>query len=247
MKDCRDIAPWLATLADDGPSPEPEVVAHLEHCPSCQRSLRLQREMHGLLRARAATLQGRAPEALRARLAGQVQPRVTATRRWLPLRVPVAATLVLTLLGTILYGLTSSSATVLAAQLALDHLKCVKLVSTGTVVNPVQAARDWAQHYHWTPKMPAPPKGRRASLMTVRRCLLGHGHLAHLMYEVDGTVVSLFVMPRADAPAGDEPTGHAFLGQQAQLWSSGDQSFALVADVDPAQLQRLAEEFRAAE
>lgn len=247
MKDCRDIAPWLATLADDGTSPEPEVAAHLERCPACQRSLRVQREMHSLLRGRASTLQVRAPEAFRARLAEQIQPRARSARRWLPLRMPVAATLVLTLMGTLLYGLTSSSATVLAAQLALDHLKCVKLVTTGTVVNPVQAARDWAQHYHWTPKMPAAPKGRKASLMTVRRCLLGHGHLAHLMYEVDGTVVSLFVMPREDAPASAEPTEHAFLGQQAQLWSSGDQSFALVGDVEPAQLERLAEEFRAAE
>ena len=68
--------------------------------------------MHGLLRARATTLQGRAPEALRTRLAEQLQPRASATRRWLPLRMPVAATLVLTMLGTILYGLTSSSSTV---------------------------------------------------------------------------------------------------------------------------------------
>lgn len=245
MKDCRDIAPWLATLADDGLTPEPHVAEHLAHCPSCQRSLRLQREMHGLLRGRATTLQGRAPEAFRERLAAQLQPK--PTRRLLPLRMPVAATLLLTLLGTILYGLTSTSSTVLAAQLALDHLKCVKLVTTGTVVNPVQAAKDWAQHYHWTPKMPAAPKGRKAALMTVRRCLLGHGHLAHLMYEVDGTVVSLFVMPREDSPASDTPSEHAFLGQQAQLWSKGDQSFALVGDVAPAQLERLAEEFRAAE
>ena len=52
-----------------------------------------------------------------------------------------------------LYGLTGSSATVLAAQLALDHLKCVKLVTTGTVVNPVQAARDWAQPSDHVPVM----------------------------------------------------------------------------------------------
>ena len=64
MKDCRDVAPWLAALAeDDAPPPDPQVAAHVEHCPSCQRSLRLQREMHGLLRARAATLQVRTVEA----------------------------------------------------------------------------------------------------------------------------------------------------------------------------------------
>lgn len=245
MKDCRDITPWLASLADDGQTPDPVVAEHLQVCPSCQRSLRLQREMHGLLRGRAVTLQGRAPEALRERLAARLQP--APARRLLPLRMPVAATLLLTLLGTLLYGLTSASSTVLAAQLALDHLKCVKLVSTGSTVNPVQAAHDWNEHYHWTPTMPAAPKGRKASLMTVRRCLLGHGHLAHLMYEIDGTVVSLFVMPREDSPAGDTPSEHVFLGQQAQLWAKGDQGFALVGDLAPEQLEQLAAEFRAAE
>lgn len=248
MKDCRDIAPHLASLAEDATAaPAPDVARHLEACGACQRSLRVQREMHGLLRARAGTLQHRAPDALRDRLVGQLEQRPPVTRRLLPLRMPVAATLVLGFLGVLLYGLTSASSTVLAAQLALDHLKCVKLVSAGTVVNPVQAARDWAQQYHWTPKMPPAPKARKASLLGVRRCLYGHGHLAHLLYEVDGRVVSLFVMPRSEHPADEAPAAHDFLGQHAQLWASGDQTFAVVGDVAPEQLARLADEFRAAE
>ena len=81
----------------------------------------------------------------------------------------------------------------------------------------------------------------------MRRCLYGHGHLAHLLYDVDGHTVSLFVMPRSDYPAGIAPARHDFLGQHAEVWASGDQSFAIVGDVAPATLATLAAEFRAAE
>jgi anti-sigma factor RsiW len=248
MKDCHHIAPQLAELAEDlGRAPGPDVAQHLAGCEACQRSLELQREMHGLLRARAATLQPRAPEALRARIATQLGPSRPAVRRWMPLRMPVAATLVLSLLGVGIYGMTSASSAVLAAQLALDHLKCVKLVPGDGAINPVQAAREWSERYQWTPKVPAAPKAHKGSLVGVRRCLYGHGHLAHLLYEVDGRVVSLFVMPRSEYPAGEAPATHDFLGQHAEVWASGDHSFAVVGDLAPETLGRLAAEFRAAE
>jgi hypothetical protein len=81
----------------------------------------------------------------------------------------------------------------------------------------------------------------------VRRCLYGHGHLAHLLYDIDGRVVSLFVMPRSEYPAGEAPATHEFLGQHAEVWATGDQSFAIVGDVAPEALASLAQEFRAAE
>ena len=250
MKDsCHDIAPLLAELAEhpDSPVADPRAASHLAECSSCQRSLLLQREMHGLLRARADSLCGRAPDSLRERLMAQGAAGPVSTSRWAPLRMPVAATVLLALLGVMAYGLTSASSTVLAAQLALDHLKCARLVSPGTTINPVQAVREWAQQYDWSPRIPAPAPARKASLVGVRRCLYGHGHLAHLLYDVDGHTVSLFVMPRSDYPAGIAPARHDFLGQHAEVWASGDQSFAIVGDVAPATLATLAAEFRAAE
>lgn len=246
---CQDIAPRLALLADDhdGPVADPRAASHLAECEACQRHLFLQREMHGLLRARASSLQGRAPDALRARLAEQQGQRRPAARRWAPLRMPVAATVLIAFLGVLLYGMTSASSTVLAAQLALDHLKCVRLVSTGTAVNPVQAVKEWAQQYQWTPRMPTSPTGRKASLVGVRRCLYGHGHLAHLLYDVEGHTVSVFVMPRNEYPTGIAPERHDFLGQHAEVWADGDQSFAIVGDVAPETLSAFAAEFRAAE
>lgn len=250
MKDtCLEIAPLLAALAEDHDTvaADPHVARHLAECGACQRSLRLQREMHGLLRARAGSLQERAPDALRARLAGQLDAARPAARRWAPLRMPVAATMLLAFLGVATYGVTSASSTVLAAQLTLDHLKCVRLVSPGTVVNPVQAVKEWAQRYEWTPRVPVPSPVRKASLVGVRRCLYGHGHLAHLLYDVDGHTVSVFVMPRSEYPVGAAPARHDFLGQHAEVWASGEQSFAVVGDVSAQTLASLAAEFRAAE
>lgn len=246
---CHDIAPLLTGLAE-GPEDQPvapEVAAHLAACGACQRSLRVQREMHGLLRGRATTLVGRAPESLRARLEAARPAARPAVRRWAPLRMPVAATVLLAFMGVMGYGLTSASSTVLAAQLALDHLKCVKLVSPETTLNPVQAMKEWAAQYGWSPKVPAPPAARKASLVGVRRCLYGHGHLAHLLYEVDGHTVSVFVMPRSEYPVGAATESHDFLGQHAEVWAEGDQSFAVVGDLAPETLSRLAGEFRAAE
>jgi anti-sigma factor RsiW len=249
MKDsCSEIAPLLTALADapDDQAVDPRLEAHLSTCGACQRSLRVQREMHGLLRARAASLVGRAPDALRLRLEAARPVRPTAPR-WAPLRMPVAATVLLAFMGVLGYGLTSASSTVLAAQLALDHLKCVKLVSPETTLNPVQAMKDWALQYGWSPKVPTPPAARKASLVGVRRCLYGHGHLAHLLYDVDGHTVSVFVMPRAEYPVGPSAEGHDFFGQHAEVWAEGDQSFAVVGDLAPDTLSRLAKEFREAE
>ena len=244
--DCRDIVPRLAGLADDETqAPEPAVARHLAECPACRHQLQVQRDVHGLLRARAVSLQGRAPEALRARLMTTGSARRQA--RWWAVRMPVTATVTLALTGVLLYGATGSSSTLLAAQLALDHMKCVRLHGSHAGIDAAQATRDWNARYGWTPRLPAAPRTSAATLIGVRRCLYGHGHVVHLLYDVEGRVVSLFVMPREAHPAGETPTAHGFLGQQAAVWSKGDQSFALVGDMPATRLATLATDFRATE
>jgi anti-sigma factor RsiW len=249
MKDdiCRDITPHLAAL-DEAPEAQvtdPRIAGHLAECPACQRTLQLQREVHGLLRARSSGLQARAPETLRTRLAGHVQAVAAGSRRKALWRLPVAASVLLGVLGAGTYGLTSASPAVLAAQLTLDHLKCVRLVSPGTPINGRLAMAEWARRYEWTPRLPA-TSSPRASLVGVRRCLYGHGHLAHLLYEVDGRTVSVFVMPRRDYPAGDPPVRHEFLGQHAEVWGRGAESFAVIGDGSPESLASMAEAVRSA-
>ncbi len=250
MKDtCQDIAPLLAAMADapEGTAPDLRATAHLAECDGCQRALWVQQDVHGLLRARAGALQGQAPAALRTAISAQVPPARAAGRRWIPVGMPVAATLLLALLGVFTYGATSASSSVLAAQLALDHLKCSRLVSPGASVNPVQVVKDWAQRYDWTPRVPTPSPARKAALIEARRCLYGHGHLAHLLYEIDGRTVSVFVMPRQEYPAAAAPARHDFLGQHAEVWAEGDQSFAVVGDLAPETMAAVAAELRAAD
>jgi anti-sigma factor RsiW len=246
--DCREIAPQLAALAEDGaPAPEPEVAEHLADCGACRQHLVAQRDIHTLLRGRAASLQGRAPEALQARLAAQPAGQPSWARRLGPLRIPVAATVTLALLGAVMYGLTGVSSTVLAAQLAVDHVKCARLTPTAQPVDPAVAAREWTSRYHWTPQVPPAVRADPATLRGVRRCLYGHGHLAHLLYHVDGRVVSLFVMPRAEPLAASAPVPQRVFGQHARIWTEGNQTFVMVGDVPAERLAGLADRFRGAE
>lgn len=244
---CNDIEPLLAARADDQlDARQREVVEqHLSACASCRAAAAVQHEVHDLLVARADNLRSRAPEALRQRIGASVAQRERRAA-WSPLRLPVAATLLLTVLVLGTYSLTSSSNTVLAAQLALDHLKCVKLVQdpAGTGLDPAAAGEAWAREYHWSIDVPEGRAEDGSRLIGVRRCLYGHGHLAHLLYNVNGRIVSLFVMPRADHEASEQAALLAVFGHQARVWASGDNTFALVSDAEVEGLDRLEQQFR---
>lgn len=239
---CIELAPLLTQLAEqpDATGLEPRVADHLARCPSCKRMLSLQRDVHGLLRARAGALQAQAPGTLRARLADDV---AASGRSWHWARMPIAATALLVLFGTGMYGLTSASSSVLAAQLTLDHLKCVRLASYDAVRAPGTAVDDQDPHDATVPRIPPLP-AHRASLIGKRRCLYGHGPVAHLIYDVGGQPVSVFVMPRREVTPGAAPIHHEVFGQRADVWSSGDRSYAVVGDVPATVLSAIVEDFR---
>lgn len=243
MKDaCHEIAPVLAAWAEDPDAARADSPAarHLAVCAACQQSLRVQREVHGLLRARAASLTGQAPSALRARIEAT---RVRPSRRPGGWRLPVAATLLVALAGMAGYGLTSASPTVLAAQLALDHVKCRRLTGHATV--PDERVRAWAHAQPWAPRLPASRPVHGASLVGVRRCLYGHGMVAHLLYDIEGHTVSVFVMPRQEA--GGSPQRLDVLGQYTEVWADGRRSMAVVGDAPAPTMHLLARALRTAE
>jgi anti-sigma factor RsiW len=245
---CHDIEPLLAGWADEelDARQREAVEEHLSVCASCRASAEVQRGVHDLVAARADRLQTRAPEALRQRVSATVAQHRRQTR-WSPLRLPVAATVLLTFLVMGTYSLTSTSNTVLAAQLALDHLKCVKLVDDqgGAGLDPAVAGGEWERTYHWAIAVPEVHAEDGTKLIGVRRCLYGHGHLAHLLYNVNGRVVSLFIMPRADHEAAEQSALLDVFGHQARVWSSGAHTFALVTDADAEGMDRLEGQFRA--
>lgn len=244
---CLDIEPLLALRADDelDQAQQALVERHLASCPACRDAAALQREVRDLLVARADGLRARASEDLRQRVRAQVA-RPERRAAWSPLRLPVAATLLLTVLVLGTYTLTSASTTVLAAQLALDHLKCVKLVQdpSGQGLDPAAAGEEWQRTYKGPLTVPAVSAEDGSRLIGVRRCLYGHGHLAHLLYDINGRIVSLFVMPKADHEASEQATLLAVFGQQARVWTVGDQTFALVSDADAVGMDRLEQTFR---
>ena len=169
MKDiCRQIAPQLAAL-DQEHAPQvadPQLARHLAECGPCRRSLQVQRAMHGLLRARSNSLQPRAPESLKTKLAHEIRASAASRRRWAPWRAAVAAAAVIGVLGTITYGLTSLSQRVLAAQLTLDHIKCARLVPPRAAVDVSAETRAWAQRHASALPLPASVSARSASLVT---------------------------------------------------------------------------------
>ena len=193
MKDsCHDIAPLLAELAEDpdGPVADPRAAATSPNAAAASAACVFSGKCTACCEPAPISLCGRAPESLRERLTAQAAAGQAGKSRWAPLRMPVAATVLLAFLGVMTYGLTSASSTVLAAQLALDHLKCARLISPGTTIDPVQAVKEWAQQYDWSPRIPAPSPARKASLVGVRRCLYGHGTWRTCCTTSTGTVVA---------------------------------------------------------
>ncbi|HIE95377.1 MAG TPA: hypothetical protein EYQ83_21865 [Acidobacteria bacterium] len=62
--------------------------------------------------------------------------------------------------------------------------------------------------------------------MDARSCEYDGGHMAHLLYEVDGRQVSLFVVP--DVRHTERSID--VVGHQARLWSADDVGYVLVGD-----------------
>ena len=74
-------------------------------------------------------------------------------------------------------------------------------------------------------------------LVGCRLCVVTEGRVAHLFYEKNGSVLSLFVLP--DGPK----VGHAELemfGRDAVLWTSHGQTYALVGRGGRAALAAMA-------
>jgi hypothetical protein len=138
-----------------------------------------------------------------------------------------AAIVVLTLGAVLLPVVTIRSTVVLAAQLALDHLKCFTIDgdADGEPMSKPAAEAALKQEFDLTVAVPASIPEERFSLMAVRRCLYGDGRAAHLMYRFGGEPVSLFVVPGLSRPAAEL----SLFGHDQVVWTEGDRTYLLVA------------------
>jgi hypothetical protein len=115
---------------------------------------------------------------------------------------------------------------VLAAQLALDHLKCFTIDGDdhGRVLSVAEAEAELLHDYGWQLTVPQTGGAEHGRLVAVRRCIYGDGRAAHLLYRVDGEPVSLFILPGLERPADQL----SLFGHDEVVWNTGGRTFVLV-------------------
>ena len=160
-------------------------------------------------------------------------------RWWAP--VSLAATLMLAVAGVLVFGLVSGRGNVLAAQLAEDHLRCMRAVSRRGPADSLQLADRWQKNRGWFVKVPGSSQKDDMEFVALRRCFHGdRQELAHALYRHKGRIVSLFIFPDDDSR---RRTNLEIMGQRELIWSQGGRSYAIVADSDAADVSTLKEFF----
>ncbi len=235
---CREVEEQLPSYVDGTTRSETgkPIAAHLETCDDCRASWHAQTVARTVLKARAAQLAHAAPPGLHTRLRSTLKGEQSSTRAAM---VPslawtgrltafaAAAIVVLTLGAILLPAVTIRSTAVLAAQLALDHLKCFTIEgdADGEPIAKDAAESTLKNEFDLTVTVPPSLPGAQLELMAVRRCLYGDGRAAHLMYRLNGEPLSLFIVPGLSRPAAEL----SLFGHDQQVWSAGNRTYMLVS------------------
>jgi anti-sigma factor RsiW len=260
MPDCSRIDSLVTPYVDGelAASDAQVVERHIGLCPPCRAKVATERAVRALMQMRRTDLcSGHAPSslkgrcsAMRQRLDAPVQPpaiagsAVRTTPRWRTRLAPLAlaASLVLLVGGAFLYQATRSSATLMAAELTADHVKCFRLNSVlGTRDSHQAVEAAMARGFAWDMHLP-PADTAQLELVGSRPCLYAEGRVAHIMYRHNGEPVSLFMLPRE---ARREQLVEVF-GHQCRIWSEGDRTFVLVARNTAGEMEQVAALVRAA-
>jgi anti-sigma factor RsiW len=241
---CQELEPLLAPWVDDElPAREREIVdAHLRECAACRRQAGAGRGIRVLLQARREALRHTAPQDLHARLADLARGSRAKPRGWGRTWLVAAATLALVFSGSALHLATPRSETVLAAQLAIDHVKCHLVQRDRDPLEPEAVRERLASRYGFAVSVPAADAREHLRLIGARRCMTGEGSNAHLLYEAAGRPVSLYLLP-----AGQHPSATVdVLGQRAVVWTRHNGTYVLVAGEGTPGLDRIAAYMQAA-
>ena len=244
MSKCQDLDPLLAPYVDGdvAAADRASVEAHLARCPPCRHRVAEQRTVHTVLQARRPVLRACAPDDLRARCAAHAgRSRVRTfvghrafTRRWVPLSV--AATLVLAIAGVFLFS-PNNRVEALATQLTLDHMTCFQFAPERLQhADANTAEHDWLARQQWAVRVPESSATNQLELLGIRRCGIGRGRVAHILYKWRGQPLSVFVVPRAVQGAiPREPLDN--LGHEAIMWSDRDRTYVILTRGRPSDLQ----------
>ena len=263
MVNCSSIDPLVTAYVDGElpPADRVQVDEHLHRCPLCYSRVAAEDAVRALVRTQRPALTGDvAPPALRARCRAFSVPALdpagrssvgaakgaigAASASW---RTPIvsfalAASLVMLVGGAFVYQATDSSAIVMAAELAADHVKCFAANQVlGTHQEPAEVERTMLSSFNWRLHLPPEVTDAGLELVGARRCLYGEGKIAHIMYRQQGRPVSVFMLPRS---ARHEEFVEV-LGHEAAIWSEGDRTFVLVSSAPRTVVQEMASVVRA--
>ena len=160
-----------------------------------------------------------------------------ASRRTRLTPLALAASLVVVVGGAFLYQFTGRSATLLAAELTADHMKCFAVNNVfGTQERSEVVERSMAAGFDWPAQLPEQPERVGLELIGARPCLYAAGRVAHIMYRYHGRPVSVFMLPHTVRPESLTKV----MGHQCAIWSSGDRTFVLIAREPRTDVERLA-------
>jgi anti-sigma factor RsiW len=221
---CREVQEQLTPFVDGAltDSDAHPLAAHLEACPGCRGLAESERAGRRLIQEHAPRLATPAPPSCHAKV-----------RRVLPASRPVrfawmaaatAAAFVVTLGAVMIAGMVRP-VPVFAAQATLDHLKCLHVGPNMVSSDAAPLETMWRDRQGWELRVPTGQQGAGLHLIGCRTCVVTEGRVAHVFYERNGDVVSLFVLPKGP------DVGHAELemfGQDAVLWTSHGLTYALV-------------------
>jgi anti-sigma factor RsiW len=240
MADCRELD-LLCTRYVDGEAPPEQraaVEAHISLCPPCRVRVAEERAAREVILARREGLRACAPERLRARCAahraaiGRRSSTVRQLAKWVPLSL--AATLVLAIGGLFLYSAVNQ-VEALAAQLAVDHMKCFQVEATPQ--DPAIAASQWVAANGWPVQVPASAPDRNLEFISLRRCLVTEGRTAHMMYQWRGQPLSLFIVPETMHDGRPAERIVDKFGHEAIIWSSNDRTYVVMARGRPTETE----------
>ena len=240
---CSEIEVLLPPYVDGIASREhaADVDRHLAACAACREAVQIQRAARELVMARRDALATPAPPWLRTRLAALLheEARRGARRAWPARAATLAASFAALVLVVLLFELVSPRSNVLyAAQLAIDHVRCLIFEVGAIPSGDAPTLRNaLAKEYGWALPVPASDAAVGLTLVAARRCPIGVGPHAHLMYTAaEGHAVSLYITPNQTHDADSLN----ILGHAERLWTHGGHTFAMVArDLPPEAMDRI--------
>lgn len=252
MSDCRNLEPMFAPYVDGEAEPQARatVEAHLERCPECRDHVTSERVAREVLLARREELRGCASEHLRRRCEAQhaaaTPPAAAVVRPGLFGRtfrpLSIAASL-LVVAGVVAFFTLNRGVEVLAAQLAVDHVKCHQLLSSNPAPDPdpMLISRTWQNERGWSLQIPPSAAAHDLQLLEVRRCGTTEGLNAHILYRWRGQPLSLYVMNRESPRASGDTQFVTKAGQDAVIWTDSGRTYAVVGEGTERELKPIVE------